>query len=327
MNNELTYWLTLALMRGLTTRRKNEIYCRCYTHEPRISIIELFSNKDVWTEVGMTSEEKLQFDQALTELSNNAFTVEDMLNQGYSIIPLDSTEYPKTLKNNMKMISPTVIFAKGNISMLNEKSVAIVGSRNANDRSLQFTDNVALKCVDEGRVVVSGFAKGVDREALDATLREGGRSIIVLPQGILTFNSGFKRYYRQICEGNVLVISTFAPNAGWSAGLAMARNAVIYGLADSIYVAQSDSKGGTWSGVIDGLKAGREIFVRVPSSREKNANGLLIEKGAKPVDMYGKQAEYLECNVLNFVSETQEPYNNREIPQMKPLPGLLDEEK
>ncbi len=51
-----------------------------------------------------------------------------------------------------------------------------------------------------------------------------------------------------------MVLSTFPPKAGWSSGLAMARNPIIYGLANEIYVAESSDKGGTWSGVIDGLK-------------------------------------------------------------------------
>lgn len=67
----------------------------------------------------------------------------------------------------------------------------------------------------------------------------------------------------------------------------MARNAYIYGLAKEIYVAESDFKGRTWQGVVDGLKRKRLIFVRVPEPGEKNANMQLIAMGAKPVDAKG----------------------------------------
>ncbi|MBF0302199.1 MAG: hypothetical protein HQK73_04100 [Desulfamplus sp.] len=67
----------------------------------------------------------------------------------------------------------------------------------------------------------------------------------------------------------------------------MARNPIIYGLAKDIFVAQSSEKGGTWSGVINGLKKGRVIYVRMPEDSEINANRLLIEKGAAPVDLAG----------------------------------------
>ena len=94
-------------------------------------------------------------------------------------------------------------------------------------------------------------------------------------------------WHPQIVEGDVLVLGTFFPKAGWDAGLAMARNVYIYGLAEEIYVAESSDKGGTWTGVMDGLKKGRTIYVRQPEDDEKNANALLIAKGAVAVDAEG----------------------------------------
>ena len=117
-----------------------------------------------------------------------------------------------------------------------------------------------------------------------------------MPQGILTFQSGFKKYYEPIVNGDVLVLSTFFPKAGWDVGLAMARNAYIYGLAKEIYVAESDSKGGTWEGAMDGLKRQRKIYVRIPEPKEKNANLKLVELGALPVNMDG---EIVDSKVLN----------------------------
>jgi DNA protecting protein DprA len=251
----------------------------------------LFENESVWDQLGLSDEEKTLFAMSKSNLSNNSFLVEDLLSQGYKIIPLDSPDYPQTLKANLKSGAPTVLYVKGNDALLKQYAVAIVGSRKANAVSLQFTSNIAQKVTSEGKLTVSGFAKGVDKEALDGALRVGGSSIIVLPQGITTFASGFKQYYKPIMEGRVLVMSAFAPSAPWSVELAMARNPIIYGLANEIYVAESDSKGGTWSGVVDGLRRNREIFVRFPEAQENNANKLLIEKGAKAVDLTG--------NVLN----------------------------
>jgi predicted Rossmann fold nucleotide-binding protein DprA/Smf involved in DNA uptake len=72
----------------------------------------------------------------------------------------------------------------------------------------------------------------------------------------------------------------------------MARNPIIYALADEIYIAETSEKGGTWAGAIDGLRRGRKIFVRHSDSSETNANNLLIEKGAIPVDIEGKEIEF-----------------------------------
>lgn len=287
IKQELTYWVTLALIPKMWTKRKNEIYVKCFTHVPQISIIELFENKNCWSELGLSETEIAQMEEACNQLANNSFMVEELQNQGYHIIPLRSDEYPKTLKKNLGTSAPTVLFTKGNLALLQQPSIAIVGSRKADGISLSFTDNVARKASSERKVVVSGFAKGVDRQALDSALSANGQSIIVLPQGITTFASGFKQYFKTIAQGNVLVISTFAPKAPWCVEFAMARNSTIYGLASEIYVAQSDEKGGTWSGVIDGLRKKRKISVRWPETGEKNANILLIQKGAAAVDLMG----------------------------------------
>ncbi|MBA7713696.1 hypothetical protein ES703_122703 [subsurface metagenome] len=247
--------------------------------------------------------------KAKSELANTAFLAESLLNEGYEIIPITSSEYSKTLKDNLKVAhAPALLYVKGNKQIMQEKSIAIVGSRNTSEISLQFTDNIAKMASKEYKVIVSGFAKGVDKQALDSAIKYKGQSIIVLPQGIMTFGSGYKKYYKQIVDGDVLVLSIFFPKAPWKVELAMARNPIIYGLAAEIYVAESSDKGGTWSGVIDGLRKNRKIFVRKPEDYEKNANHLLIRKGAIPIDFNGKTIEgYVPVENKNLFSSVNEP--------------------
>lgn len=286
MKQEYTYWLALANAENIYTRRKNEILAKI--SENNSSLIQFFTEENNWKSSFDLSQDEIQsLLQEKEKLNNYSFIVEDLLEQGYQIIPIFSSSYPKALKKNLKFLSPILIYAYGNVELLNKESVAIVGSRNANATSLNFTDNIASLSVSDGLVVVSGYAKGVDKQALDSAIRNGGSSIIVLPQGITTFVTGFKSLFKEISSGRVLVISTFKPNAGWDKGLAMARNQYIYGLAEKIFVAESDSKGGTYSGVQDGLKKNRIIYVRKPNANEKNANNLLISMGAKPVDING----------------------------------------
>ena len=320
IKQELTYWVTLALIPRMWTKRKNEIYVNCFQHFPQISIIDLFENRSNWEIVGLNEVEKVQFEEAKSQLSNNSFLVEELMAQGYDILPITHEDYPKLLKENLKYNAPTVIYSKGNKSLLQEPSIAIVGSRNADAKSLSFTDNIAKKAVENNKVVVSGFAKGVDRQALDSAVGANGKSIIVLPQGIMTFGSGFKEYFKHITQGRVLVMSTFAPKAPWSVEFAMARNPIIYGMASEIFVAQSDSKGGTWSGVIDGLRKNRPIYVRYPEKNEKNANLLLIQRGAFAVDISGNsltlspeeqktpeqlQKDKLDSNIMSILNSVE----------------------
>lgn len=288
---EACYWIALSHLEGWKKQNINQLIIKFF-NENKISIEEFFGlNKSQWLNTyGLNEEQVKDLSEAKLQLANYAFLAESLYSQGFEIIPITSPDYSKTLKMNLKAkYAPAVLYIKGNKEILKEKSIAIVGSRNASEISLQFTDNIAKLASQQYKVVVSGFAKGVDRQALDSALKYQGQSIIVLPQGILTFSKGFKDYYKQIVEGNVLVLSTFHPNVPWSAQLAMARNPIIYGLAEEIYVAQSSEKGGTWEGVKDGLKKGRKIFVRKPEHGEDCANEQLIQEGAIPVDFYGNE--------------------------------------
>ena len=290
---DFAYWMALSHLPNWRTEKVNQLIIEIL-HNQQISFAEFFDfDTEQWKKTYHLSDKEIaDLISARSELPNYSFLVESLLEQGFGLIPINSDEYSKTLKDNLKIKqAPPLLYVKGNKKILNEPSVAVVGSRNASEISLEFTRNIAKKCAHDYRAVVSGFAKGVDKLALDASIEFNGHSIIVLPQGIMTFSSGFKKYYQQIVAGDVLVISTFHPKAPWSVGLAMNRNIYIYGLAKEIYVAESDAKGGTWAGVMDGLRKRRKIYVRQPESNEKNANNLLILKGAIPVDMNGDQIE------------------------------------
>jgi DNA processing protein len=307
MRNEEAYWITLAHLPRWGYAKINNIIAK-FHHDYKISITEFFQLSDLELRDLYSLEEKdiISLNQAKLEIPNNAFIAESLLNEGYELIPIISSEYSNTLKENLKLKhSPSLLYVKGDKTILQENSIAIVGSRDASEIALQFTDNIAKMASKEYKVVVSGFAKGVDKQALDSVLKYNGRSIIVLPQGIATFDSGFRTYYKPLVSGDLLVLSVFPPKATWNTGFAMARNPIIYGLANEIYVAESSEKGGTWSGAIDGLKKGRNIYVRNVTEEENNANQLLIEKGGIAIDNFGERIntdipkEELEIDLVN----------------------------
>lgn len=302
MQTDLVYWILFAHLPRWTTLRTNKLIVRII-HAQKITFEEFFSlSHNEWTETfELDSKELNDLEQAKKELPNYSFLLENMLSQGYELIPFNSSDYPKTLKDNLKLkFAPPLIYIKGNKSLLNDDTIAIVGSRKAGNVSLEFTKNIAQNATKKYQCVVSGGAKGVDQTALDESIKANGHSILVLPQGILTFSSGMKKYYKHIIEGNLLVLSTYFPKAGWSTGLAMGRNKYIYGLSKEIYVAESNSKGGTWSGVLEGLKAERIIYIRNPNNDEKNANDLLILKGGKAVNINGSLIEVKQADGITL---------------------------
>jgi DNA processing protein len=312
--DEAAYWITLAGLPRWGSEKVNKLIVKIIVNNNSDLVSFYNLTEKEWMEKYELSEKEIsELSESRKQIPNNSFVAENLQNQGYEIIPVTSPDYSPAAKTNLKTKnSPPVIYIKGNKQILQEKSIAIVGSRDASEVSLTFTDNIARKASHENKVIVSGFAKGVDKQALESSLKYNGKSIIVLPQGILTFSSGIRQYYEHIVSGNLLVLSTFHPNLPWNAGLAMARNSIIYGLASDIYVAQSHDSGGTWEGVLAGIKSGRKIFVRYPGEEEKNANMELIEKGAVPVNFEGEVLEEysVEMNDDEILNKIKELFNN-----------------
>ncbi len=325
IKTELPYWMALAHIGGWKTDKINQLVVAIIS-EHRTTFEDFFnlSAGDWAKEFKLTVPDIQKLLALISDLPNYSFLAENLLDQGYQIIPLNSPDYSETLKRNLKIkYSPTILYVKGNKELLQEKAVAIVGSRKASPEGLEFTEARAQIAVGENKVVVSGFAPGVDQYALESALKYGGKSIIVLPQGITTFTSGFNKFYQQIWEGDVLILSTFHPKARWTAQLAMSRNPIIYGIADEVYIADCEEKSGTWAGVMDGLRKGRSIYVRKPLPEEKNANMLLVQKGASPVD----SVQRTSIPLPSIVSETKEKtYENSDNLQQR-IRKLLGDSK
>jgi DNA processing protein len=293
MLKDASYWMAVAHLKNWKTEKINKLIIDILVSQ-KLSFEDFFnlSEQDWKEQFDINEKEAAGLTEAKSDIPNLSFLAENLYQQGFEIIPINSDKYSIVLKENLKLrYSPPVLYAKGTVQLLNEDCAAVVGSRNAGETSIKFTENLSIELAKKFKVVVSGFAKGVDKTALDSSIKNNGNSIIVLPQGILTFASGFKKYYPQLVEGQILVVSTFHPNVQWSVGLAMARNIYIYGLAKEIYVAESGESGGTWNGALDGLKKGRKVYVRLPEENEKNANLQLIEKGGIPINFEGKIIE------------------------------------
>ena len=236
------------------------------------------------------NEEKLQ----------SAF--ENLQSKKVKIIPIQEELYPKSIKKRLKIDSPPLLYAKGNLSLLNVKSIAIVGSRSADDYTLLLTKNIAVTLAQKGYNIVSGYAKGVDTTAHLGALSAGGTTTVVLPLGIN--NMSIKRDFRAFdWENNTLFVSQFLPYEKWQARHAMARNKMVASLCDALIVItagpERDAKGrrsGTFDAGKSAMAMGMPVFVLSPSifSAAPKGNGDLIKLGGIEVRNRGELLGCLE---------------------------------
>lgn len=188
--------------------------------------------------------------------------------------------YPPTLKRRLGRRSPPLLYGLGRGELLNAPGVAVVGSRAASPGALEFAAGVARTAASERLSVISGGARGVDTEAMDAALAADGKVVGVLAGGLEKAATAGK-YREPLAAGSLCLVSAFSPHAPFSAGLAMARNGHIYCLSLAVFVADSGLAGGTWSGAVEGLKKGWvPVFVRQGADVEPG-NALLVREGAR----------------------------------------------
>lgn len=195
-------------------------------------------------------------------------------------------DYPAALKNCLKTATPPVLSTIGNINLLQNKMVAFSGSRNVSVKGIDITEECVNQLIGNNISIVSGYAKGVDFTAHYTALKNGGSTIIVIPEGINHFR--IKKEMKDVWDWNrVLVISEFQPQEKWMASRAMKRNLTIIGLSDVVVVIEAGLTGGSLDAGEKTLHLGKYLFVPqygiIPESAEGNM--LLLNKGGFPIKM------------------------------------------
>lgn len=152
-----------------------------------------------------------------------ALAMEKWQRAGLWVVTRSDPEYPRRLKQRLKTDSPPVLFGCGNKALLNAGGLAVIGSRNASESDLTFTDQVGAKAAAEGIAIVSGGARGVDETAMLGAMKQGGVVIGVMADSLLKAATSSK-WRKGLMSEHAVLVSPFYPEAGFSVGNAMARN-------------------------------------------------------------------------------------------------------
>ena len=199
------------------------------------------------------------------------------------VVSRADAEYPRRLKARLKEDAPPVLYGCGDAALLDTGGLAVVGSRNVDDKLVEYTEDIGRGVARAKRTVISGGARGIDQAAMRGALEAGGKVAGVLADSLE--RTALNREHRNfLMDGQLVLISPYDPSAGFNVGNAMQRNKLIYALADAALVVSSDyDKGGTWAGAIEQLEKLHLVPVYIRSIGE-TGTGLeaLRQKGALP---------------------------------------------
>ena len=155
--------------------------------------------------------------------------------------------YPLSVRKRLGLDSPGVLWAKGDVSLLNRPAVAVIGSRDLREENRWFAEEAGRQIAKQGYVLVSGNARGADKTAQEACLKAGGKVISIVADSL----------QRQPLTRNALYLSLDDFDAAFSSQRALQRNHVIHTMASlTIAVQCTLGKGGTWDGILANLKHG-----------------------------------------------------------------------
>jgi DNA processing protein len=191
---------------------------------------------------------------------------------------LTDRDYPVLL--SASSAAPPALFYKGRIDLLSAPGVGMCGSRLASADGLRAARECSAAVVATGHTVVSGYARGVDAESHLGALESGGRTLVVLAEGITQFRVKRGDLARCWDGDRVTVISQFSPSQPWHAGTAMARNEVIVRLSRALVVIEAGDKGGTLNAGMRALDIGRPVFALEFHKGAQAGYQALLQRGA-----------------------------------------------
>ena len=197
------------------------------------------------------------------------------------IIEYCSELYPEKLREIKN--PPTRLYALGNVEILNNYGIAVVGSRTNTQYGEKVCKRFTKNLVEYNLNIISGLAKGIDSIAHKTCIKNHGRTIAVLP-------CGFDNIYpkeniplaEEILKNDGLLITEYDEDVKPDSEKFRKRNRIVSGLGIGTLIIEAGIKSGTSITARHTLEQGKPIF-SIPSSLENikgKTTNKLIKNGA-----------------------------------------------
>ncbi|MGG7176003.1 DNA-processing protein DprA [Clostridium paraputrificum] len=223
-------------------------------------------------------------------------------------ITINDEGYPISLKEINE--PPYGLFYKGNIDLLKERIVSIVGSRVCTTYGKEVTKLLTKELISYNITIISGGAKGVDAVAHETSIKCSGNTIVVLGCGIdIVYPAQNFSIFKEV-EEKGLILSEFIPGTPPLAYNFPRRNRIISGLSELIIVVEASEKSGSLITASYAAEQGRDVMA-VP--------GPVFSKGSNGCNKLIKDGAYIFCDLddLYTILKLECKQDNRIISPVK----------
>lgn len=202
------------------------------------------------------------------------------------------------MRVNQLAIPPLGLIVKGDISILNNPSLAIVGTRNPTPYGVRLAGDFAAGFVDRQWDIISGGAYGIDTAAHRGALVAEGRTIAVIASGIdVQYPAGNARLFDEICESGAIV-SEVMPGVTAMPHRFLIRNRLIAALSLSTLVVEAAFRSGSLRTARDAAELLRPVMAipgPISSPSSEGCHRLIGERAAELVTSVADAMELISA--------------------------------
>jgi DNA processing protein len=179
--------------------------------------------------------------------------------RGLQLHTLDDASYPAALHQIGD--PPIFLYAKGDVAVLQEPCIALVGTREMSAYGKRVTEHFVPDLVAAGMVTVSGLATGIDAHVARETITAGGKTVAVLAHGLsAVYPKANATLAKQIVEHGGVLLSEFPLDMRPDTYTFPARNRIIAGLSLGTIVLEAGEGSGALITAELALEYNRDVF-------------------------------------------------------------------
>ena len=153
------------------------------------------------------------------------------------------------------------VFCAGDVSLVQKTAISIVGTRNVSPKGAARARRLAKELSEEGLVIFSGLAKGVDTEALQSALDVGGRVVAVIGTPLEKAYPAENKRLQETIYREHLLISQFHPGQRVFPSHFPERNKLMAALSDGTAIIEAGDTSGTIHQAAECVRQGRWLFI------------------------------------------------------------------
>ena len=203
-----------------------------------------------------------------------------LLEKGIGFVSLEQKEFPEKVRHIPN--PPYALYYIGKLPDENRKTISIVGARARSAYGSEVAQKIAKALALKDVQIISGLARGIDKDAHQGALNGGGDTFAVLGSGVdICYPKEHRYLYNQILT-NGGIISEYPPGTKPSPGQFPARNRIVAGLSHCVVVVEAREKSGSLITADFAMEQGRDVYAvpgRISDSLSQGCNRL-IKQGA-----------------------------------------------